>query len=419
MGLIKRRKTVFKPKLYATVVLLGLLALIGTACVQEAPTPTPPPEAEANFRFLISDDANAIDDFEHLYVTISNIGFQGGESGNWTEFAPNVTEVDLKPLVEDNALEIWSGDFTPGDYNKVFVDVSDVEGILKGTSANETDNETAKVKLPGGKLQISKPFTVSEDGVTSFVYDITVVEAGQSGQYILKPQIAESGADKEFKEVKQEQEREREEEQEREQEQENKEEESEFEGTIETIDGTMWTVLINGDNWTANVSGAQIEGEPDIGRLVEIKGTEEDSVILASEVDIKEAEEPEENEDTDEGEGKGGAGLGISCNEFAEKQHIEEDIEVNAGEEFQITLCSNQSTGFQWSEAQIDDESVAEEVSHEFVSPSGQVVGAAGKEVWTFKALKEGKATIAMEYSQPWEGGTKAEWTFESTVEVK
>jgi len=51
-------------------------------------------------------------------------------------------------------------------------------------------------------LQISKPFQVESSEVTSFVYDLTVVEAGQSGQYILKPQIDQSGADQDFIKVK-------------------------------------------------------------------------------------------------------------------------------------------------------------------------------------------------------------------------
>jgi hypothetical protein len=58
------------------------------------------------------------------------------------------------------------------------------------------------VKLPGGKLQISKPFEVKDSIVTNFVYDVTVIEAGKSGKYILKPQIAQSGADQKFNEVK-------------------------------------------------------------------------------------------------------------------------------------------------------------------------------------------------------------------------
>jgi hypothetical protein len=60
------------------------------------------------------------------------------------------------------------------------------------------------VKLPSGKLQISKAFEVASDSVTSFVYDLTVVAAGspQSGiKYILKPQVGQSGADQKFEKI--------------------------------------------------------------------------------------------------------------------------------------------------------------------------------------------------------------------------
>jgi heat shock protein HslJ len=168
-----------------------------------APMSTPslalPNAEDVNFRFLVSDDVNAIDDFEHVYITISEIGVQlGGESGNWKEFTPDIIEVDLKLLAGENALEIWSGNLTPGEYKKVFIYVSEVNGIL--TTA--LGGEKANVNLPSEKLQISKPFVISENTTTSFVYDVTVVKAGKSGQYILKPQIGQSGADQEFKEVK-------------------------------------------------------------------------------------------------------------------------------------------------------------------------------------------------------------------------
>lgn len=181
----------------AMVLLLVLIVACEPAPVKITPTPTPTID-EVNFRFLISDDVNAIADFQNLYVTISSIGFQrGGESGNWLEFTPDITEVDLKPLVGSNALEIWSGNLTPGEYTKAFIYVSEVSGNLSETLGGETAN----VKLPSGKLHISKPFVVSENAVTSFVYDITVVQAGKSGKYILKPQIAQSGADQKFSEV--------------------------------------------------------------------------------------------------------------------------------------------------------------------------------------------------------------------------
>jgi predicted secreted protein len=39
-------------------------------------------------------------------------------------------------------------------------------------------------------------------------------------------------------------------------------------------------------------------------------------------------------------------------------------------------------------------------------------------EFWTFKALMKGTSTISMEYSQPWDGGTKKAQTFSLTVTV-
>ncbi|UCG82789.1 MAG: DUF4382 domain-containing protein, partial [Dehalococcoidia bacterium] len=81
-------------------------------------SPALPTVKDVNFRFLVSDDVNAIYDFEYLYITISEIGVQrGGESGSWVEFAPDLTEVDLKPLADENALEIWSGNLAPGEYS--------------------------------------------------------------------------------------------------------------------------------------------------------------------------------------------------------------------------------------------------------------------------------------------------------------
>ena len=160
------------------------------------PQPTPIPTGEkVNFRFLISDEENAIGDFEQLWVHITSIGVQkGGDSGNWTEFTPDITKVDLKLLVGENATEIWSGYVEPGEYNKVFIHVDNVTGILDGAYGGGTANVT----LPSDKLQISKPFTLSPDLTVNFVFDITVVEAGKSGKYILKPQIGQSGHDKPF-----------------------------------------------------------------------------------------------------------------------------------------------------------------------------------------------------------------------------
>ena len=120
--------------------------------------------------------------------------------------------------------------------------------------------------------------------------------------------------------------------------------------------------------------------------------------------------------------GKGS--IEVSCEDFQEDHHRTEDIEVKVGDEFTMTLCSNPTTGFTWSEvAIISDQTVIEQIDHRFVSPEtkgnkSSAPGTPGQDVWTFKALKEGTTTISMEYSRPWQGGEKGEWTFELTVKI-
>jgi inhibitor of cysteine peptidase len=117
--------------------------------------------------------------------------------------------------------------------------------------------------------------------------------------------------------------------------------------------------------------------------------------------------------------------LEVSCDEFTNQKNVTKQVEVGAGDTLTVTLCSNPSTGFSWSEsAQVSDQTIVQQTDHKYVAPEAEagttpVVGAAGTEVWTFEALKKGTSTIYVEYSRPWEGGEKGEWTFHLTVVVK
>ena len=156
--------------------------------------------SNANFRLLVSDEPNDIVDFYSMNVTISRIGVLSADTDNWTEVdLPAPVSVDLTKLQGDNASSVWEGPIPSGNYTKVFVHVDNVTGILSDNVGGSGKNVT--VKLPGGKLQISKPFTAAADGTLSFVFDITVIKAGESGKYILNPQVAESGAEKNFNDV--------------------------------------------------------------------------------------------------------------------------------------------------------------------------------------------------------------------------
>ena len=116
--------------------------------------------------------------------------------------------------------------------------------------------------------------------------------------------------------------------------------------------------------------------------------------------------------------------VAVTCDDFMNQTHISKQFEIQTGGSLTVTLCSNPTTGFEWESAQISDQTVLQQIDHKFVAPETKgdgppAPGTPGKEVWTFKALKEGTSTISMEYSRPWEGGEKGEWTFALTVVVK
>ena len=97
-----------------------------------------------------------------------------------------------------------------------------------------------------------------------------------------------------------------------------------------------------------------------------------------------------------------------------------QEVEIAVGGSLTVTLESNASTGFQWELVSISDETVLEKVADTYEAPEDTgMVGAPGKEIWTFTALEKGTTTISMEYSRPWENGTQAAETFDLTIVVK
>jgi len=111
----------------------------------------------------------------------------------------------------------------------------------------------------------------------------------------------------------------------------------------------------------------------------------------------------------------------IPIGEFPNQPHIDVVMHGVVGGELTVTLGSNPTTGFQWSEdAEISDESVIKQVSHEFVGPGiDKPPGTPGEEVWTFKALKKGTVTTLLEYSRPWIEEEIGYWTVTITTTIK
>jgi hypothetical protein len=177
-------------------------------------------------RFYISDEENAISEFRHLNVTISEVGLQqpgdaeaeendttpvdtetaaptgedatptdaetknetADESDDWVEYDVDDRTFDLTQLQGATASLLDELETPEGSYSKVFVHVEEIDATLE-------NGESANVKLPSEKLQINQEFTVEANDTVDFVFDITVKKAGNSGKYILTPVISESGPD--------------------------------------------------------------------------------------------------------------------------------------------------------------------------------------------------------------------------------
>jgi hypothetical protein len=150
------------------------------------------PTADGNFVFLVSDEVNAIEDFSSLNVSISKVTlYQQDNSSKQVEFSPEIQQFDLTLLPGDLTQQLWRGNIPVGKYSEIVIDVSKVEGTLKSSG------QTLEIKLPSNKLKVSKLFEVNQDNITSFIYDLTIVKAGNAkdgNKYLLKPQINQSGA---------------------------------------------------------------------------------------------------------------------------------------------------------------------------------------------------------------------------------
>ncbi len=94
-------------------------------------------------------------------------------------------------------------------------------------------------------------------------------------------------------------------------------------------------------------------------------------------------------------------------------------VEIAVGGSLTVTLESNATTGYSWGLKEISDASILQKAANTYEAPTSGLIGAGGKEVWNFKALKAGKTSLSMGYSQPWAGGQKDANIFNLTVVVK
>lgn len=114
----------------------------------------------------------------------------------------------------------------------------------------------------------------------------------------------------------------------------------------------------------------------------------------------------------------------IGCDEFTQNPFIIEYITINSGEDIIIELCSNPTTGFQWSENPDNtNPKILSQESHDFLiqgeEGSSLPPGTPGYEIWRFTGKDPGQSQLYFEYSRNWEGGEKGVWTYTLLVTVQ
>lgn len=164
-----------------------MLAVVASGCIGSSTSDT-----SGDFELLISDAPAAIDDFDSLEVSFSEARvFRSSNESNESFSTINLDEsrsVDLTQVKGANAQSLVNTSLESGEYSKIELYAADIGGVVNGSDVD--------VKIPPGKLMITKPFTVSPNSTTSFVFDIQVVLRGNQNNnqgYILKPVISESG----------------------------------------------------------------------------------------------------------------------------------------------------------------------------------------------------------------------------------
>ena len=78
-------------------------------------------------------------------------------------------------------------------------------------------------------------------------------------------------------------------------------------------------------------------------------------------------------------------------------------IKATVGSEFVITLEANATTGYEWQLTSPIDGDHLDLVRSEYIPDETGLFGSGGRSIWTFKAVKAGKARISFKYVRSWE----------------
>lgn len=422
------------------VIALAILVSLGTglagcATIPDTPSPTEKPAGKGTLEVLVT-DAPPKDEVTSIMVTVSKVEAHRETAGQGEWLTINVPEsARTFDLLKIKGIEkaLTTQDIAAGKYTQVRLTVDKIEVALGG-------GEPKPATVPGEELKIAQNFDVAEGQKTSIVLDfdadksVTVTGADKiTVKPVIKLIVKSKPGEKAWTQ---------EESQKIAEEFVKKEATFVFDGIPGTLKLTDTTTLKTPYGWqfTFKFDSRQAGYGNRTGQVLAQVITPHTAVVTVIKGEVTRAVMDEKWDMLKQqllGQGTPGGSvppkdggpeaviIGISPDEIASKKHIAKEVDIVLPGSLLVSLPSNPSTGFQWSEnAEIGDKTVMSQYSHQYVAPpetggTPAPPGTPGKEVWTFKSLKNGTSTIYMEYSRPWQGGEKAVQTLKLNVTVK
>ncbi len=80
-------------------------------------------------------------------------------------------------------------------------------------------------------------------------------------------------------------------------------------------------------------------------------------------------------------------------------------IEVTIGQELDVTLEANPTTGYTWAVAEPTDERIIRQLGEIEFEPESGAIGAGGVQITRFEVVGAGQTTLRLIYHRPWERG--------------
>jgi hypothetical protein len=140
-------------------------------------------------------------EYDHVFVTIKQIDVhaENDMEGSWTTIAQPNRTIDLLTLANGVRQQLALVDLNSGYYTQMRLIIGDQAEDSTFDYANyvvDKEGVSHEMKIPSGMqtgVKLVQGFTINENGTTELTLDFdasrSVVVAGKSGKYLLKPTI--------------------------------------------------------------------------------------------------------------------------------------------------------------------------------------------------------------------------------------